>query len=401
MMGSVESGIGARIASARKLAGLTQASLARRIGYSKSMVSKVEQGSELPTPEFVGRVAEALGGHADRLEWNRFEWQREDDRLADQLGPVRAALDLLDLPPDSSVAPRPTSVLDADVRDLNLLAQAAQYEPMIALFPPLLAEVHLAAEKASGREREDLWALLALAARCGHSVGIAVGDNDLSVYALSRMDWAAKQAGRHASGLRAAREYLRVTAYLRNRDYDACWRLNRAGVAHLDGAEDTPGALLARGQLHLGASVIAARTGDRDSMAGHLDEAARIAAVTGEQPEQFWFGFGPTNVQVHRTVTLGTIGEHGRAVEAGRDIRFPSVWLPTRIGHHHLDMARAYRWLNKPEHALRELERARLVAPGQARRHPMTRDTVAALVRSSRRQSDALTDYAAWLGLTP
>ncbi|MFD9891442.1 helix-turn-helix domain-containing protein [Amycolatopsis sp. NPDC059027] len=392
-------GIGGRIATARKMAGLTQAGLAARISYSKSLVTKVERGEVEPTPEFLGRVADGLGTDVEHLAWHRFEWQRRGDQLGDLLTPVRSALDLLDLPPDSSVRPRPLAVLRADVRHVNQLAQAAQYEPMVALLPALLAELHLAAMTFTGREQEAAWALLALTSRCGHSVGIALGDNTLSVSALSRMDWAAKQAGDRAPGLRAAREYLRVTAYLRLRDYEACWRLNQSGVRHLDGAKDAPGAFLARGQLHLGASVIAAQTGDRDAMANHLDEAARVAEITGEDPETFWFGFGPTNVAIHRVVTLGTIGEHGRAVEAGAGLRFPSDWLPTRIGHHHLDMARAYRWLNQPDHALRELERARLVAPGQARRHPMTRDTVTALVQAQRRRSEALSGYASWLGL--
>ncbi|WP_162834703.1 helix-turn-helix domain-containing protein [Amycolatopsis circi] len=395
----MDSGIGGRIAAARKLAGLTQHALARKISYSKSMLSKVEREEETPTPEFLGRVAGALGVRVERLAWNRFGWQREDDGLANQLLPVRTALDLLDLPPDSSIAPRPLAVLRADVRHLNQLAQAAQYEPMIALLPSLVAELHIAAESAAGQDRHEAWALLALTTRCGHSAGIAVGDNTLSVNALSKMDWAARQSGDRAPGLRAAREYLRVTAYLRDEDHEACWRLNKAGAAHLDGADDAPGSLVARGQLHLGASVISARTGDRDAMRGHLEEAAQIAAVTGEEPETFWFGFGPANVQVHRVVTFGTVGEHGRAVEAGRGLQFPTGWLPTRIGHHHLDMARAYRWLNQPEKALQQLQRARMVAPGQARRHPMCRETVSALVRSAQRQSETLTDYAAWLGL--
>jgi transcriptional regulator with XRE-family HTH domain len=391
--------MGGRIATARKLAGLTQHSLSQRMGYSVSMLRKVEQGSEPAGPMFIARAAQVLDMKVDQLHWQQFEWRRRDDRLADQLTPVRAALDLLDLPPDDSVQPRSLSDLRAAVRHINKLAQAARYEPMVTALPALLAELHTAAQVLRGGQQQEAWALLALASRCGHSVGIAMGDNNLSVGALSRVDWAAQQSGDHAPGLRAAREYLRVTAYLRVRDYDACWRLNASGAQHLNGADDAPGTLIARGQLHLGASVIAANTGDRDTMQDHLNEAARIASATGEQPERFWFGFGPTNVEVHRVVTLATIGDHARAVEAGEGIRFPTGWLPTRIGHHHLDMARVWRWLNRPEQALRSLARARQVAPGQARRHPMTRDTVTALVQAQRRRSDALAEYAGWLGL--
>ncbi|MGW3472315.1 helix-turn-helix domain-containing protein [Saccharopolyspora sp. NPDC000995] len=398
-MGVDATGIGGRIATVRKLAGLTQVALARRMGYSVSMLRKVEQGSEPAAPMFVNRAAEALGIEPAQLHWDRFEWRRDGDGLADQVVSIRAALDLLDLPPDYSAQPRPLPALRSEVQRVNQLAQAARYEPMVAALPALLAELHTAAETFTGDEQREAWALLALASRCGHSVGIAMGDNNMSVSALSRMDLAAQRAGDHAPGLRAAREYLRITAYLRVKNFDACWRLNASGSAHLDGADDAPGGVVARGQLHLGASVIAANTGNRDLMNDHLDEAARIATVSGEQPERFWFGFGPTNVAIHRVVTLGTIGDHARAVEAGEGLKFPANWLPTRVGHHHLDMARAWRWLNRPEEALRSLVRARQVAPGQARRHPMTRDTVTALVQSQRRRSDMLAGYANWLGL--
>jgi hypothetical protein len=166
------------------------------------------------------------------------------------------------------------------------------------------------------------------------------------------MDWAAQRAGDQAPGLRAAREYLRITAYLRARDYDACWRLNASGVSHLAGADDAPGTLIAHGQLHLGASIIAAHTGDRDTMTNHLDEAERIAGRTGEQTERFWFGFGPTNVRVHRVMALVTAGDHAQAVRQAEGLRFPPSWLPTRIGHHYLDLARAWRWMNRPDEAL-------------------------------------------------
>jgi hypothetical protein len=322
------------------------------------------------------------------------------DGLLDLLPPIRAALDMTDLPPDESIQPRPLPELAAAVRRINRLAQMTRYEKMARQLPDLLAELYTAAYTFTGHEQAAAWGLLAEAARCGHSVGIAVGRNELSVTALQRMDWAAGHAGDRAPALRALREYLRVTAYLRARDYEACWRLNASGMAKLDGTDQrTPDALVARGQLHLGAAIIAAHTGDLDTMREHLAEAERIASVTGERTEQLWVGFGPTNVRVHRTMGLAAAGEHGRAVEAAEGLTFPSDWLPSRIGHHHLDMARAWRWLAKPDKALDALLAAREVAPGQARRHPLARDTVGALLRSARRPSAALREYAAWTGV--
>lgn len=198
--------------------------------------------------------------------------------------------------------------------------------------------------------------------------------------------------------LRAIRNYLRVTAYLRENAYAACWRLNASGLDHVAGTDaTTPGALVATGQLHLGASVLAARTGDHDAVRGHLDEAARIAGSTGDQVETLWVAFGPTNVRAHQVTTAVELGRFGDAVEQAADLRFPEGWLPTRIGHHHITMANAYLGMNRPQLALSELLKARAVAPLQARRHPRVRHVVDMLVRGERRRSASLAAYLAWL----
>jgi hypothetical protein len=130
-----------------------------------------------------------------------------------------------------------------------------------------------------------LFGLLSEAYRCGHSYAITLGMTDLSATSLSRTDWAAERAGDRAPNLRPAREYLRVTTYMRAADYDAAWRINTAGRQRLDGTDPCDvEALTFAGQLHLGAAVIAARTGDADTATGHLDHAQRLAETTGEQP---------------------------------------------------------------------------------------------------------------------
>jgi hypothetical protein len=100
---------------------------------------------------------------------------------------------------------------------------------MTPVLPGLYAELHAAANTWTGTDRADAWGLLAEAYRCAHTVGIAAGFPDLSLTALNRMDWAAQQAGDRVPALRAAREYLRITAYLRRHDYATGWHLNNAG----------------------------------------------------------------------------------------------------------------------------------------------------------------------------
>lgn len=393
-------GAGAQIKILRMARHLTQHGLAERAAVSYSLLTKVESGAKPASPAFIAACARALGVDSARLTGQPYRELAGDDELMSLLGPVRNQLDLYDLPPQEDAHPRSVQALRAAVRRINQLAQAAKYQPMLSELPGLLAELHSAAHEFTGQDQIAAWGLLAEAYRCAHTVGIALGLSDVSATALSRMDWAAQSSGTREPGLRAAREYLRVTAYLRNGDYEACWRLNRSGLQMLDGTTDSdPGVLIARGQLHLGASVIAARTGDRDLMEGNLAEAAQLAKLTGDDIETFWFAFGPTNVAVHKAMTHVEIGDYAEAIRVGHNLTFPKGWLPTRIGHHHIDQSRALQWMNRPDEALGELQVARSVAPQQAKRHPSVRETVSALVRGERRKSSDLADYAAWVGV--
>ncbi|HEY0694377.1 MAG TPA: helix-turn-helix transcriptional regulator [Kribbella sp.] len=398
MGGSSETG--ARIADLRKRRQLTQHGLATRASVSYSLLTKVESGSRPASDAFVAACARALGVDVSALAEETSADASRDERLGELLVRVQTQLDLYDLDPDESVRPRPLGELRAAVRQINQVAQAAKYEQMAAVLPSLYAELHTAAHLWTGTERTEAWGLLAEAYRCAHTVGIATGYPDLSLVALSRMDWAAQKSADRAPGLRAAREYLRVTAYLRKHDYDTCWSLNAAGRAHLEGTDaHTPGSLIAAGQLDLGAAVLAARVADLSAVKEYLDEARHYADMTGDDLETFWFAFGPTNVAVHRVMTLIELGDYSHAIRLGEHMEFPAGWLPTRIGHHHFDMARAYERMNLPDDALRHLQLARQAAPGQARRHAAVRTVVTELLRSSRHPSDALTRYANWIGL--
>ncbi|MFJ6212106.1 helix-turn-helix domain-containing protein [Streptomyces sp. NPDC092296] len=389
---------GERIAAYARNGGVTLRALAARAGVSYSLLTKVTSGHRPASPALVAAVARALGVTVDLLEPQPHR-DATTDPLMPLMAPIRATLDLYDLAPQEDVTPRPLPQLRVAVAHINALAQAAQYKPMAGALPGLLTELHAAAHTFNGHDQQQAWGLLSEAYRCGHSVGIAIGLNGLSTTALNRMDWAAQRAGDRAPGLRAAREYLRVTAYLRTGDLEACQRLQDSGRYFLEGTDpNTPGALVARGQLHLGSAVVAARAGDKALMEHHLNEAARIAARTGEQND-FSVHFGPTNVSVHRVMTLVEVGEHAQAVAASKSVRFPSDWAPTRIGHHHIDLARSYRWLARPETALYHLDQAYAAAPQQASRHPLVRETVTALARTSHRHSDALSVWITRTGV--
>lgn len=311
---------------------------------------------------------------------------------------VRTALDLLDTDPPIEMGPRPLGQLAAEVQQINRSAQAAHYTQVAAAFPALVGEVHAAAVAGKASDRGRAYGLLAETTRVAHTAATGLGRPDLSALALARMDQAAAEAEDRAPGWRAIRDYLRITTALRGGDHEAAWRLHARALGHLDGTDAAdPGIQVASGQLHLGAAVIAAHTGDAPAANGHLDAAQHLAQVLGERwLERFWVGFGPANVRTHRVITAVELGDYPRAITEGQGIEFPPGWLPSRIGHLHLDLARAHLWTADSDNALGHLLRARRVAPQQARRHPSARATIETLMRSPR-PTQATRAYAAWI----
>jgi XRE family transcriptional regulator, fatty acid utilization regulator len=383
---------GRRLAAVRASRHLTQRRLAERAHVSVSLITKVETGARVATPALMAACARALGvAETDLIDGS--DHQPSADPTLDRL---RTALDLLDTDPDPDVPARPVAELAVAVHDVNRTAQAARYRQAATALPGLLAELHLAATTSPTGDRAH--ALLTEATRVGHTTGLSLGRPDLSALALARMDQAAQRSGRYAPGWRAVRDYLRITTTMRSKDFTAARRLHRAALQHLDGTDlGDPGIVVARGQLHLGAAVIAARTGDADGAHAELEEARRMAEMTGENHlEEFWMGFGPANVSSHRVIVAIELGECAKAITLGERIDFPSGWLPSRIGHLHLDLARAHLWTANPDGALAALRNARSVAPQQAHRHPSARATIEALMRG-RRPNEAVRAFAAWM----
>lgn len=59
-MGTVDKNLGQRVAALRRLAGLTQAGLAERIGVSTETISRIERGVALPGLNRVEEIAATL-----------------------------------------------------------------------------------------------------------------------------------------------------------------------------------------------------------------------------------------------------------------------------------------------------------------------------------------------------
>ncbi|MEV2255151.1 helix-turn-helix transcriptional regulator [Streptomyces sp. NPDC050147] len=385
---------GARIAHQRKIAGLTQHGLAMKIPYSYSMLHQVEGGHKAASPDLVSAVARALHIDVTALTGQPYMTELQQDRLAELIRPIRESLDLYDLGADPDVTTRQTPQLVKAAADICEQVRATQLNTAARTLPKLVAELTTAAYRTPSAE---LWAALGSTYRMAHDVTVKLGFYDLSTIALDRMEWAAQRASDPV--LSAVRQYMRGLVYHREGEHTIGLRLVNTGHHVLSEGEETREALTVAGQLHLGATVIAARAHEESVVETHLREAKRIADQVGEAGHVHWLSFGPTNWAAHELSALTEMGKYGKAVEKAKQLHMPPSWPASRRAHVWIDRGRSEMETGHSEAALKSIAKAREVAPQQTRYHPGARATIEGLVHQQRRTPDALGRMSAWLVL--
>ncbi|MGX2994429.1 helix-turn-helix domain-containing protein [Streptomyces sp. JNUCC 64] len=398
MSSSTDIGTGARIEQLRKASHLTQRGLADKAGVSYSLYTKVASGKRLATPVFVAACARALSVDPQDLYGQPYRDKLREDRIDRLLEPVTTALDWYDLDPDEDIRPRRYEDLASDVRALGKLHDEGGFSTMAKRIAPLAEEIRAAA---LFRTDQRLWGLLSQVYRGAYDVGIRFGFHNLARIALDRVDWAAQRAhDLEAAPLRGMRQYQRSLIHMKAGDYATGLRMTEAGMKALDGADEAAWTAPVRGQLLLGSALLHARAGAVDTALALLKDAGRIAARTGEQPDVFWMGWGPTNVAVHEVGVLTDAGQAGKAVKRARTVAPPPSWPASRRARLSVTVARSEMWVGNGAGALEALQRARKQSPEVARYNPQVHEVVAGLVRASRQSApESLLGYAHWAGV--
>lgn len=385
---------GSRSKEQRRLARLTQRGLAARIPYSYSYLTQVECGARPATSDFAAAVAHALGVDVTTLTGQPYVTELQHDRLAELVRPIRESLDLYDLGPVPDSTARPADQLRAEADELCREVRAAHLRTAARRLPGLITEL---TDTAWSMPSTELWQALASTYRTAHDISVKLGYYDLSTVALDWMDWAAQRASDPC--LAAVRQYMRALVYFREGEYGIGQRLIASGHSVVGQAEPTREALAVTGQLHLGASVIAARANDEAKVAVHIDEARRIAKRIGDASDVHWLSFGPTNVALHKMSAAVEMRAYDDALKQARKIKLPMSLATSRRAHFLIDRARTEMETGHTDKALEHLVEARKVAPEQTRYHPGARETIRGLVHLARRTPDSLNHMAAWVGL--
>ncbi|MFD3467529.1 helix-turn-helix domain-containing protein [Streptomyces sp. NPDC058682] len=383
---------GSRIRAQRRLARLTQKQLAALLPYSYSLLNQVECGARPATEAFLTAVAKALRIDPSVLTGQPPVSTIQQDRREALVRPIRDALALYDLGYDRDVTARPVGDLVIAADQLCATVRATELREASRALPGVIAELTSTAWSAPSTE---VWRALASAYRSAHDVAVKLGFYDLSAVALDRMDWAAERASDPC--LAAVRQYKRALVHSKSGEYRTGERLIEAGLRILQQAEESRERLAVTGQLHLGASVIAARAEDRAAVEGHIAEARTLARRTGDASAVHWLSFGPMNVAVHAMSALTQMRQYDDALTAARKIRPPAAFATSRRAHFLIYRARAEMETGNAARALASLSEARRVAPEQTRYHPNTRETIRGLVHLARRTPEALNHLAAWV----
>ncbi|MFD5975580.1 helix-turn-helix domain-containing protein [Streptomyces bacillaris] len=384
---------GARIKRLRLERHLTQRALSDLSQVPYSTLTKTEQGVLPASPHLIASVARALRVDVATVTGQPYVTELRADELDILIQPIREALDVYDLGADPDVTPRPLQLLQDDAEQLLVAVRAGEIKQVASQLPGLIIEATTAAHTADTTEG---WLLLASYYRTAYDVTSKLGYHDLATIGLSRMEWAAERGSDAVVG--GMYRYMRALTYLRAGQYRTGDRLIRMGLTVLSQAEAGRERDVLTGQLHLGAAVMAGRAQNRDDADGHLDEADRIAQLTGDASGVHWLSFGPTNVAVHRVSVLAELDEYGQAAQIGRTVTLPKDWPASRRSHHYAELARAQMWDGALDDAFQNLLRARRTAPQQARYHQTVRETYNGLEAAKRQLPESFLSFGSWLG---
>ncbi|MCT4357172.1 helix-turn-helix transcriptional regulator [Streptomyces sp. Je 1-79] len=385
---------GTRIKEQRRLARLSQRELAERLPYSYSWLTQVECGARPASADFTAAVARVLRVDVTALTGQPYMTQLHQDRLADLVRPIRESLDLYDLGPDPALTVRTTDQLVTAADELCAQVRATRLHAAATSLPDVVTELTTLAWQTP---TTALWQALASTYRTAHDISVKLGYYDLSAVALDRMDWAAQRASDPC--LAAVRQYMRALVYFREGEYSIGRRLIGSGHGILGQAETTRETLAVAGQLHLGASVIAARAGVDTVVDTHIEEATALAGRVGEATDVHWLSFGPTNVAMHKMSAAVEMRQYDAALKQAKRIKPAASTATSRRAHFLIDRARSEMELGKADAALKSLVAARRAAPEQTRYHPGARETIRGLVHLSRRTPETLGSMANWIGM--
>ena len=389
--------VGERIAIYRRRRGLSQLALANLIGRSEAWLSQVERGiRHVDRLSVIIRLAQMLRVTVEDLVGQPFSLAPNGGVEYRAIPALRAALT------DYEVIPATFGTVTRDagpLRDLtslqrnadqaNRLYQAAHYEEAGLLLSRLIGEAQRAARELTGDARRAAFGVLAQTYHVTAKTLTKVGETELAWIAAERFLPAVERA--ESPLLLAASAYHLGHVFLRAGQVDQAIGVTMAAARALEPglASATPEHLSAWGALHLTAVIAVARQDDRVAVRQLLGEARATADRLGQDRNDFWTAFGPTNVALHEVSTAVELGDAGKVVRKGEALDpscFP-LGLLGRRAQVFIDLARGYTQQRKDAAAVNMLLEAERIAPEAVRYQVIVKEMLRELLRREHRAS--------------
>ncbi|MGH3813218.1 MAG: helix-turn-helix domain-containing protein [Pseudonocardiaceae bacterium] len=385
--------IGARVRMIRRRRGLSLEVVAGLAGITGAYLSMLERGLRgFNRRGLIEDLADALAcSVADLTGQPYLPPDRESARAKTAVAQIERGLNEATLDDVPDLRPRPLDALDGWAKSAARLRDAANYRSSGESIDDVLIELQVHLATSDGRERQRAAELLTQAAYHAFVLATTFGYLHLAQLAAQRAYDAAQIAERPE--LEAFAMFARAPSVARtggqrravrmlDRELDDAQQLTTIRDGDTLGAETF-------GLLHLMGAHFAARDSDAAAAADHLDEATRVALLTGEC-NGLQQHFGPTNVKVWRVAIGAELGQGPTVAERveREPIDLDTLGSKDRIAALHFDLARSWAQAegDRDAEAIRHLDTADRIAPTRIRNDPIARDLVLMMDRRARRR---------------
>lgn len=404
--------IGRRVARWRARRGLTRGQFAELCERSLSWVDKVESGERgllrLPMLE---RVAEVLHITVEDLTENAEAQQAKHCLDVFEISAIRSALQSYQA---ISRVFAPSTAEMTEPPDLDRLAQQVTYAWTVyqnvhwsalgQTLPRLLttAQTAVAAYPGADDQARRARSLLSQAYQVTASTLYKLEEFDLGWLAAERGFVLAEEIGDSLLIGAAARQTARGLMFLKH--YDPSLEFMRAGIDCLEPerGSGSPACLSLYGMLFLAGAVCAARARRPSVARDLLSEGHSVARQLGYDGNEWFTGFGPTNVRLYHVGVRLHLSDGAGAVSAARQVTPDDLSRQPkeRRASYYLDLAIGNNLAGHRDDAIDTLLTTESLFPDAVRCRPIAIDLVDSLRRESRgTRTGELQQLAARIGL--
>ncbi|MEV4012755.1 helix-turn-helix transcriptional regulator [Nonomuraea angiospora] len=384
--------IGRRIARARRRRGLSQAVLSGLVGRSESWLSQVERGQRaVDNHTVLNALADILGLPVDELtvkKTNTMTRYQAASAIRQAMMGYDGLSSLID-PQHAQGSPESVVWLRHEIRRVNRLYQATQYDEVGRRLPRLIVATELGSRHAPAAQRRAYQTLRSLTYHSATTTLRRVGEAELAWVAADRSLAAAQEADKPLLAAVSAYRLGYVLIRLRETERALHLVLQAADALQRATRRPTPRALPIVGALYLVAVTAAAAAFDQAGVRTFLAQARQVADTLGEDRNDFWTAFGTTNVTIHEISAAVEFGDTRQAIGSSEALNLAhlSDGLVGRRAQVHLDLARAYALQRKDAASVNMLLEAERLSPELVRYGGRPRELLTQLLKREHRAS--------------